>query len=88
MEKYTWEVLVDPTEMLMGISTMDHTLPMPEVYNLLCLVTKNYIHSCKCNDKVPHENGLLNSIKKVKHIEQAIAQKRGLMPENGSDVSK
>ena len=78
MEKYNWELILDPTEMLMGVTTADHTISMPDVFNLLCLVTKNYIHSCKCNDKVPHENGLLNCIKQIKYIEYAIAQKRGL----------
>ena len=60
-EKFTWKVLVDPIEMLMGISTLDHTQPMPEVFNLLCLITKKYIHSSKCNLD-PEEPDLLDFV--------------------------
>ena len=66
-----------PMELLMGISgTSSHEGP-PEVINLLALILKNYIHSCKCNKKLPTEKGLLECIKSTYKIELSIAQKRG-----------
>ena len=77
IDNFDWEVNVDPTEMLMGVSNTDTTISMPLLYNLLCLITKRYIHSCKCKGTIPHENGLIQNFRYIRRIEFNIAQKRG-----------
>ena len=61
----------------MGIDRASPEENPPELFILLGLIVKNYIHSSKCNNKLPTSNGLVQSIKSLKSIELSIATKKG-----------
>ena len=52
----------------MGVSGIDTTEPMPVLYNRLCLITKKYIHSCKCKGTTRNEKGLILKVEWCKNI--------------------
>ena len=72
-----WEIDLNPVETLMGVTREETSEEMPLLFNLLCLITKNYIHSCKCRNKIPDERGLIWNIIYVRNMEFDIAQKKG-----------
>ena len=45
--------------------------------NILCLLTKHYIHMRKCKDEVPSYQNLINYIKKTYDLEWRLARQRG-----------
>ena len=62
LETLDWSVPMDPVEMLLGISNVQHKVALPHLLYLLYLITKNYIHSCKCMEKVPNGECLISHV--------------------------
>ena len=71
------KINLGPMELLMGILENASDESPPDIINLLSLILKNYIHSCKCNNKLPTEDGLFKCITNTQSTELFIAQKKG-----------
>jgi len=72
---------MDPVVLLLGISRKNQDEGPPELIYLLSLIVKSYIHSCKCKNIVPNEEGLIYRILNVKKLEYTIAIKKGTAAE-------
>ena len=70
-------VPLHPIEMLLNISETNHDQSISEVLQILYLITRNFIHSNKCNDKIPTWDGLITNIIQVSKMERQIASNRG-----------
>ena len=70
-------IALDPLLFLMGIDRARPKENPLELFILLSLIVKNYIHSSKCNNKLPTQAGLVQSINSLKGIALSIATKKG-----------
>jgi len=77
LEKANINLTLDPLELLLGASRENPDESPPELILLLSIVVKNFIHSCKCRNTRPTEEGLLCRIKSTQKIEYTIAKKNG-----------
>jgi len=77
MEKASIQVKLDPLELILGISRKNPDEGTAEIVNLLCIIVKFFIHSCKCRNVFPSEDGLVARIKGTEAIERTIAEKKG-----------
>jgi len=78
LEKTKTHIRLDPVELILGISRRNPDTGIADIVNLLCIIVKNFIHSCKCRNVFPTEKGLICRIKGIEQIERAIAEKRGI----------
>jgi len=78
LEKTKTHIRLDPVELILGISRRSPDTGIADIINLLCIIVKNFIHSCKCRNVFPTEKGLICRIKGIEQIERAIAEKRGI----------
>jgi len=78
LEKANIHVRLDPLELILGISRRNSDQGTADIVNLLSIIVKNFIHSCKCRNIFPSEEGLVERIKNTELIERAIAKKRGM----------
>jgi len=78
LEKSEIKVALDPLVLILGATRKDPSEGPPQLISLLSLIVKNYIHSCKCKNTFPIEEGLINRINYIYKIERSIAEKRGM----------
>ena len=58
-------------EQLLGITYFQYQ----DLFNLIFIITKQYIYACRCLKTMPSIEMLISKIKEIKHIEQRIAIK-------------
>jgi len=77
LEKAKINVVLDPLVLLLGASRKDPSEGPAQIINLLSLIVKNFIHSCKCRNIFPTEDALIDRINYIHNIERTIAEKHG-----------
>jgi len=78
LESMGFTLELEPLELLLGVSKLTPDEGPTDIIYLLSLITKSYIHACKCKNIFPNDNGLISKIKYIKNMELAIATKKGV----------
>ena len=58
-------------EQLLGITNFQYQ----DLFNLIFIITKQYLYACRCLKTMPSTEMLISKIKEIKHIEQRIVIK-------------
>ena len=48
--------------------------PFAVFYNHICMVIKQYIYACRCLEKIPNKQVVIEKIKDAKHVEYQLAK--------------
>ena len=70
--KYTVKVHTSVTRLLLGLGGQ-HDMKLYSVFDVLCTLTKNYIHVSKCTENARNSEGMWKHIHGLKALEQRIA---------------